>query len=130
MQQQEIIELKFNKEYLEAHLYQSHEYDDTPDDLTVSFDRSLIQKSREIFEHYPELFNVTFDACVTSNSFEGKLRTDLIHFYKQTNAIYISFRNDWTGCVYELCLSDRLDTSVNEQLSPFSVYETVDNLAN
>lgn len=130
MQQQEIIELGFNKQYLEAHLYQSHEYDYTPDDLTVSFDKSLIEKAREIFTQYPELFKVTFDACVTSTSFEGKLRTELLHIYNHTQAIYISFRNDWSGCVYELGLSDRLATLTNEQLSPFSVYETVDNLAN
>ena len=106
MQQQKIIELEFNKQYLKEHLYQSHEYDYTPNDLTVSFDKSLITQATEIFKHYPKLFKVTFDACVTSTSFDGKLKTDLIHIYNHTKAIYLSFRNEWTGCIYELSLSD------------------------
>lgn len=130
MQQEQIIELEFNKLYLQEHLYQSHEHDCTPDDLTVSFDRSLIQQAREIFKQYPALFKVTFDTCMISSScFGGKLRTELIHFYNHTHTIYSSFRNGRTGCIYELCLSDRLEILAN-QLSPFSVYETVDNLVN
>ncbi len=47
---------------LADHLWQSDEYDLTPEDLTIQFNRGYIAQAREIFKHYPDLSNISFNA--------------------------------------------------------------------
>lgn len=94
---------------LADHLWQSDEYDLTPEDLTIQFNRGYIAQAREIFKHYPDLSNISFNACISSESFEGKLKGDEILFYRGGYAISAVFNNDWTGTQYHVDITAKVE---------------------
>lgn len=112
------ILLNFAASELEETLYQSDEYDYTPNDLTIVFEQSRLKQAKIIFQQNPDLFSLKFRADISSDSFEGKLRTDFIHFYCQGDVIYACFCNDWTGTRYEVDISQKTaDYLANKAIS-------------
>lgn len=103
------IILTFDESELRG-MYQSDEYDYTPKDLSVEFDISFINKAKNLFELDPELFGLKYRAEINSDSFEGKLRADLIQIFNvgDLQSIYACFCNDWTGTSYELDITEKV----------------------
>ncbi|QIQ22157.1 hypothetical protein [Zophobihabitans entericus] len=109
MKQNTTITLEFNDESLiEANIHQSDQWDDTPKDLTISFLLEHYLQSKIIFQQFPELSNVSYDADMVSEQFQGKIRGEQILF-RNDGKIYATFVNDYSGTEYELCINEQVD---------------------
>lgn len=104
-----IVFLIFDESELSG-MYQSDEYDYSPNDLVVEFDFNLIDKAKKLFKIDPDLFSVNYRADIISTDYEGKIEADLVQIYIRDDQplIYACFSNGYSGTYHELDITDKV----------------------
>lgn len=108
MKRNTTITLVLNEAMIKANIYQSDQSDDTPKELTISFLLEHYLQSKIVFQQFPELSSVSYDADISSRQYLGKIRVEQISF-RNNGEIHAKFVNDHNGTEYELCINEQVD---------------------